>query len=353
MAVLHPSLITSYVTGGALTSERSFNIRKLKPYMAEHYNVERPIGAEVYLFMEPDALHWHQRLRQQPAQQFASAVQFLASLTATEIRNVAEEIVLTLDAIGVEPMAIASFIPEIAAPEGSSACELAQKSIASLLRFAVALRGSRNRLPIVELVVGSTIERIVESTNADGGLHIRTVSDDVGCRRVLSTLRRSFELGRSDELYGDAINDVRVALELEPGPLYLLRDQPTLRIFADSIAATENTEISANVGFNLDIAHWCLAGIGPAWLKQSENSDILSRIFHAHISGHSTKGHFGDISLGYVDGNQKDELAAWLSFLGSLAEDRATYSGAVSVEYEAARDEVTVIESVREFLSWL
>jgi hypothetical protein len=82
------------------------------------------------------------------------------------------------------------------------------------------------------------------------------------------------------------------------------------------------------------------------------NADVASRVFHAHISGHSRKGHFGDISLCSIDGEAQKKFKEWLTFLNDFAV-APDFGGFISVEYEAAREERIVIESVRELLGWL
>jgi sugar phosphate isomerase/epimerase len=102
------------------------------------------------------------------------------------------------------------------------------------------------------------------------------------------------------------------------------------------------------VGINLDVAHWWMAGIQRSDVRS--NRSLLPKVFHSHISGHSRKGHFGDISLASLSPGDKSEFRRWLELL----RDEATqFSGFVAVEYEAAPSPKLVSESLNELSSWL
>ncbi len=77
--------------------------------------------------------------------------------------------------------------------------------------------------------------------------------------------------------------------------------------------------------------------------------DIRSRIFHSHVSGHSRRAHFGDISLAMLSDDGRSDYIQWLSKIGQLADDVDNkFSGYVSLEFEAARSRDRVVDSACE-----
>lgn len=84
-----------------------------------------------------------------------------------------------------------------------------------------------------------------------------------------------------------------VALELEPGEVYLLRDLQTVNdLFADIEQHPFGELLQKHVGLNLDIAHMKIAGVSAHELYRHRD-----RIVHAHICDHP-RMHTLDQSLG-------------------------------------------------------
>ena len=168
--------------------------------------------------------------------------------------------------------------------------------------------------------------------------------DDVVQERLIDSLRyvvRETILNRK--------RDIAVALELEPGPLYCLRDYATLSSIAKTLE--EDGDLSPCVGFCLDIAHWNQTDIGKKRDQVEANAAITNRIVHAHVSGHHAKGHFGDIPL--LDLGKEDDIRPWLKLLSGLGRRDVkypAYSGYVSLEYEAAKSRRLVIESLASLM---
>lgn len=144
--------------------------------------------------------------------------------------------------------------------------------------------------------------------------------------------------------------DFSLALQLEPGPLFVINELDSFSHIARRIDEYGSPNVKRHVGFNIDIAHCVLAGIEPDELFQ--RNEITKRICHFHISDHGI-GHFGDAPLGDCgfgiwDTANEDRLTLlkrWVKHAVNFAKTRATtttdlyprFSGLISVELEAAR----------------
>lgn len=338
---LKPALITSCLTSGVAHEFPTF---------------AAGIGVDLYLIMEPDARRlarevgrprisvWYDR-------RTVSAIRFLSRLTPDELKDAAHRLRGRLH--GSTPVAIASFLPEIvAAPESDSGCQV-RRALAALIGFANEFRVQDSQPPVIEIVCGSRVERILDGRSIPRKQLLRSrvfsrraqttlprdtkstywahiMADDEGRRRALSALSEAFEIAGRQKHRTDGIC---FAFELEPGPLFLLRDFETLKQFAAD--SNEFDQIRDHVGFNLDISHWYMAKVPIAAVKNSP--EIMKRIVHAHISGHSRRGHFGDFSLARVTEQERKKYFDWLELLDHLAvASGSRYRGYVSVEFEAA-----------------
>ena len=127
-----------------------------------------------------------------------------------------------------------------------------------------------------------------------------------------------------------------LALELEPGPLYALRNWGSLQRLCQ-VLDSRRDGIGGVVGLNLDVAHWSLAEIDPK--KVLDSKVVLRRILHAHASDHG-RGHFGDVEVGTIHG--REHFASWLNVVQQAARIQETdlppRSGYVSIELEACKD---------------
>jgi sugar phosphate isomerase/epimerase len=129
---------------------------------------------------------------------------------------------------------------------------------------------------------------------------------------------------------------VRLAIELEPGPLFNVHSSECLFNICNRIEAA-GPPVSNVVGLNLDIPHWCfLASIDATWVAQ--HPTILKRVLHAHVCDHST-GHFSDAEMLLFHG--ATDFAPWLRLLSNLplcgdanVEGSLGYSGFLSCELE-------------------
>ncbi len=118
---------------------------------------------------------------------------------------------------------------------------------------------------------------------------------------------------------------LKIALELEPFPLSLLNDVPSMVRFLDAVAHPA-------VGANIDVSHLHLAGSKPEELRQ-----LAGRAVHAHISDCDGKVH-GDLppGRGVVD------------FVPYLREIAALGVPTLSVELEYSPEPARIGEWVAE-----
>jgi len=145
---------------------------------------------------------------------------------------------------------------------------------------------------------------------------------------------------------------VRLALELEPGPYFVLPDEAALRQIAGRLKG--DRVLHSRVGFNLDIAHWRLAKVP---VPSDSDTTLKERVVHAHLSGHHRRAHFGDIPP--LDLNAASDFDPWLDLLEGIAlstqarEASPGFSGYVSLEAEAAKNVEIVQQSVRQLVALL
>jgi sugar phosphate isomerase/epimerase len=337
--MLNPSLITSFTAMGFEEA--------LKQWPGKSKT-----GIELYCFMRKDcprdALNYLAGLRSDPQARLELVRKFLA---------VRRRHGITAPVVG-----LASFLPEISlfGPDSRNR-DTAIKAITTLLWLAKHIREEIKNDPtskledyprVVEIVAGSVIKGIWRGKP--------TAPDDEEYPIVALVEERELAIERLAEGLAQACegagllesDHLSLALELEPGPLFVLNSLDALKWCH---RALEKQGILPFVGFNLDIAHWHLAGIRPSDLENEE--ELCRQIVHAHISDQS-KGHFGDLVIGRVGfeagGDKLAVFRQWLRFLSSVwarprPEGAPKKTHFVSVELEVCED----IEAVKESLEIL
>jgi uncharacterized membrane protein YheB (UPF0754 family) len=165
-----------------------------------------------------------------------------------------------------------------------------------------------------------------------------------------------------------------LALQLEPGPIFLLNGAIQLDLLCKQIDENGSKALKKVVGLNLDIAHWAFLNnstsesetqLSVDWLRR--NPHVLSRIIHAHICDHGN-GHMGDLYLEAV--NAKDKFEPWLQILSERAKSkswlqsllikskliksrRLPYSGYIAIEHEACKNSNQLVHSYNTLTNWL
>ena len=367
---LRPALISSFNPQYSLASPRLTELSDSE-FFEQAWPKGRLIDADLYLLMEKDVDEWSKVFRFKSAPR--TAYEFLALISRDSEPHrywtqIAEMVCNNAKRGGASIVAITSFFPEInAAPESPRVAD-SIGLLTSLMGIAIEIsRVQKNeRVPTIQSVTGSVIssfERYSDpKLDRDGRktMHARRLDDMRLIRFLLTNIGTAIK--RIQEHYDSAIvSKLRVPLELEPGPLYLLRDPQSLDAFDAEITASSK-EIADCVGFNLDVPHWWLAEKTMSQSFTSESTKKLAtnkenwtvserlkaRIFHAHISGHSERGHFGDFSLSRLSSNQQSHFKKLLQEIKRLP--NCNY---VSLEFEAAKSMPDVEDSVATLLTWL
>jgi sugar phosphate isomerase/epimerase len=343
-----PSLISSYSLKG-MWSGKSFNefIGRIDDSSLRGHQV----APDLYLFMEKDVQYWRERFGEADGER-RSAIRFLADLDIAQIEEIVASMQENLSSI--PPVAITTFLPEISMSYETKRAELIDEAIRSLFLLAIKIGNVFGKTPVVQMVAGSVIERIrsnYSSTRKRDEFYVVRTQENECFKRILDRLSLCFErISEEETLTNDEMvrfDEFRVAFELEPGPLYLLDGAKSLVRFCDFVENHKCPIVRSKVGFNLDVAHWWLKNIRPAFFEQ--HPKLKNRIFHAHIAGHCSKAHFGDISLAAMSPQEKCSYVELLKVLNEL--DRSNgYSGYVSLEYEAARNAEAVTESLCELI---
>ena len=342
---LQVSLISSYATSG-IWGDRSF--REFTDQLDETRLGDRTVSPDLYLFMEPDVQYWLKQFGYTDNQRM-SAIQFLADLSDENIQAIVTSMETNLDS--VQPIAITTFLPEISLSYETKRAELVDRAILRLLKIAVAIGQKFGKTPVVQMVAGSVIDRIrsqFSSSKKREEFYVLKTHERECFVRILDRLSWCF--GKLNSEPSENFDQLKVAFELEPGPLYLLDGPKSIVRFCDLIEDHACPHVKQKVGFNLDIAHWWLKNISPEFLD--EYPRVQKRIFHSHIAGHSKRAHFGDISLTEMLTVDKPAYSKWLKALSKLPSEDG-FSGYVSVEFEAARNSEAVLDSVNELFRLL
>ena len=340
---LKPSLITSFNVLQSLATPNVSACDILWPEPGQE------IHADIYIMMEADTVAWNQDLGRQP--EHVSAFELMSSIQPDQVSILANTIRDNALAKGVTVPSLTSFFPSLSLP-----CDNSEEShivvIANLMRLALRLGQEFDRVPVVQMVAGSLISKIETGFYGKS----RVVMAQCGDRNemfnmILDRIEKALQIVGQDASFNDCkIEELRIAFELEPGPIYLLSDLASLESICDQIDR-RGEDIKRTVGFNLDIPHfWIAENIDPSWIR-SDNElavRVKERIFHAHIAGHSERGHFGDISLQRMPRHQIEIFRDWLDAVSEL--DQVEF---VSLEMEAARSFTEVNESVETLVQWL
>lgn len=340
--ILKPSVITSFSARG-IQSAFDEDPWALTPRSCPRFG-------DLYCFMQGD-LETFPELKvskkgnhnSEPRSVYSYAAEHAEN--AAVIAKVAERVAKVCQATNnVQLTGIATFLPELNSLWDNFADErktklpltgalMATGALKFILSMCAQLRDKHghNHLKVVELVAGSQI----------GGVAPARRKYDKDLENVIFVAQRRNPDSRFQGMFHresliavarHAKNmGIKLAIELEPGPLYAINSFEMLEAFYDDLGRFYPEGLSV-VGFNLDIAHWILAGIKP---EQVLGSELIRRqIFHAHVSRH-TNAHWCDLDFAGSE-DYHPVMKRWFSLLGKLAKDYPqSYSGAVALELEA------------------
>lgn len=344
---LQPALISSFDPRGflAATNTDTSSSVKLFRQIIEHTGV--PIAAEIYVLMESDVRASGATVNER------DACGYLASLSRDEVATLADRVFACFERHAIKIVSCATFLPEISHGDTRRRAR-SLAAVTNTLRFADRLSALQDspKAVVVELVCGSITEPVVYAENLpgkEGSLEVPILHENT-VPILLDGLAEAIHCQ-------DLKREPQIALELEPGPLFVLRNDTTLRGLSDAIKKHQDPMVKQCVGLNADLAHWWIAGdidFESESIKDANGRDyFFDLIKHAHISGHHRSGHFGDFGLQHLDSTAADKMKLWLRCLAASLDKAPGYSGYVSVELEAAFSEEEVINSVKTLISWL
>ena len=205
---------------------------------------------------------------------------------------------------------------------------------------------------IVEIVCGNTVERSMSGeTFPDlpaGAEVVRTFKHSSKIAALLRTLAKVCRRINRAERWA-------LALELEPGDMFVLNDRRSMHriarlLDAGRVGPTEEDDIAVlngKLGFNIDIAHMKIADV------TSDDIDLLSKyVVHAHIC--DTPGlHTRDQPVGYWSPVEMPNSIdyEYLNVLVSLDEHAAERNGlpfshAIALELEGCNRIKWVLDSL-------
>jgi sugar phosphate isomerase/epimerase len=185
----------------------------------------------------------------------------------TAFAEISDKLMAWLEGQSVSIPSLATFFPKISSSDES----LRQEAVTAIVNtFRLAKRLKKwMPVPVVEVVCGTIVE-----ASPDGRVSIYGVSRKLDClvkslEDIVSTL--------SGEL-----TEFAVALELEPGEIYLFNDDTRIRqVFELCDRSSQAGLLKDHVGLNVDIAHMRIAGVSASQLEE-----FLPRMCHAHVSDH-------------------------------------------------------------------
>jgi hypothetical protein len=354
------SAISSFSTEGVL-SPLDWEGRSLKTYQEIDHALKSvgrsdlcPVGVELYLAMEVDLEWLGRRLRGRESRvkdedRPINVAQFIASISPAELDIAALEInaMVQRNCGQRQIVGFATFLPEIARSDDlhNPSRQEAVAALANILRLGRLLRTKyEHPVVFVEAVAGSRFRTLKKDSTAPlpngtkrkPEYQLLVDDEDTVRRRVLHSLNEAL----ADVLSDGTIDEFPcISLELEPGPYFSARNEASLRRLSANLR--DYPQLSAKVGFNLDISHWCIAEVPSP--DEWKDFDLKDRICHAHISGHHRAAHFGDCLP-----NEKDwqRFKPWFRLLEELCNGESQearrrhrlppFSKYVSVEMEAA-----------------
>lgn len=322
--------------------------------------------AELYLMMQETAqevskslsgVYKHSGMRI-PSDRDCNAVSILASLAPVSFTNPESQI--DTCKLGVETTAqivleglpqdcqvtcLATYIPSVSAAPGTFAANMAIDALSASLLIAKELGRRGHPCRCVEIVAGSRLRN--PQRIPDGAFTMEVMSDEESQQSLLINLCTALE--RFDERKS-ALGltrgvDPSFCLELEPGPLFVLRDIARMNVLAESIDRLHR-RYSRRIGFNYDIGHVRISRqmsqeAGPLLTKKAR-----AKIGNAHISGVSPLGHLADLPLAEdMDQTLQQLLDDYLVDPGGNA--LLATSGSISLELEVTSKPGLVADSAR------
>jgi hypothetical protein len=355
-------LITSFSTQGFFYSKETFGVFDRIDRECQSPD-GKPTAVELYVAMEPDLLHWNPDERRaategRPSRRPLNCAMTVSAMSSRDIMDASQEIDAAVRGTkqAREIVALATFLPEIVAGVGcfNPSRQDAVRALANIMTLARHLRQKYGHpVSTVEIVAGSQFESLKSDIPSDGDHKYEVCLETMPAVQSMlcQSLSEAIQLTCASGVQRD--DCPAIALELEPGGYFTIRNIDSLKSMADALAQTP--AISDKVGFNLDISHWRIAGVTIPEIRS--NPKVLHRIVHGHFSGHHRCAHFGDCIPAQAEWESFDPWLDLLRELMSPAEmalrqelKLPSFSGCVSVEMEAARNASSVAKIIGQLL---
>lgn len=225
--------------------------------------------------------------------------------------------------------ALATFFPDITSLHAARR-EIAIEAITQSVRIALRLQQEGvMEHAIVEIVCGGLLDPCLCNHRdcCDDATGVVFASSPATKRRILLRSLRKV-IGRLQDPGPFAL-----ALELEPGSTYVLKDHSSIISLGNQIRGDE--VLRARVGFNLDVAHMKIAEISAKSLQP-----ISDMFVHAHIADHPPWMHCRDQVVGEWTTVDRHD-GAYIPYLRLLAnrtiqgnDDGLPFSGVIALELE-------------------
>lgn len=278
------------------------------------------------------------------------------SLLASDVRRIsrcADALACILRTINTEIVALSSFIPGLASHD-PDLWHRSQGALLFLVRLASALQDRGHPCRILELVAGSLLDGVWPGKEKEeGSVYVANVLDREDAIGDF--------LNRLGPVAKEALTkNIGLAIELEPGPNFIINDLQSLDILCRHLNNSRNTALKRAVGLNLDVAHWSLAGITVERLDRglwdqdhgketdADYRSIVGRVVHSHFSDHGP-GHIADVALGYI--HKERYFRKWQQFLADHLAHKSTGDGRLrrpcfTLELEATKTMKMVRDSL-------
>lgn len=301
------------------------------------------VHCELYCLMQSD-LSWlfPEIITQGLVSQWtASSLMAEKSDNIKAIDHCADKIAALAGSKGIQIGSLATYLPEI------SHCDKKRRDVGILaakfcVRLALALvnRG-HSEIEVIELVLGSRAQGMFPALWDRNGSHPELVVAVNKLRQVEAQQHALESLREIAKLIKELKLNLKIAVEMEPGPLNVLSSSEAVKDFVLGLGDGDDI-----LGLNIDLAHWAIiADLEPTILASTA---LQQRIFHAHVSDHASGIHFGDLVMREF-GLNAAKLRRWIHFISQIQIPPKF----ISVELEAAKSINDVVDSVHTLAAWL
>jgi sugar phosphate isomerase/epimerase len=241
----------------------------------------------------------------------------------------------------VKIAALATYFPDISSVS-TSRRDRAVDALTNTVRLAIELK-KRGFMatPIVELVCGSKLDRCDCDECRGERIWEYQEKDKIGW--LLHSLR-TVKCRVGSEFPSEQF---ALALELEPGETYVLHDENSLSMLAETVLA-DKEGLARYCGLNVDIAHMRAAEVAPTVLKK-----YTQLIAHVHICDLPFRMHTRDQPVGRWCPLDTAHSHHWeyldvvaLRRPGPESNTELPFSGAVAIELEGCARANWIYESV-------